>query len=411
VRAVDLTESLAALEDVTAYEHVRVVFLWAGVPIASADVDNHGHAISVARLVDLAVQHCTAPIVERMLAAQLDPAGGGTARVPHDLAVSVVVATLDRPEQLHGCLAALASQTTRRPLEIIVVDNHPASGRTAPVVKEFPNVVLVSEPRRGLAYARNAGFIAARGAIVACTDDDVVIPPGWIDALAAPFDDPAVAAVTGNVLPLELESPAQRFFEAYGGLGRGFQRRMADGHWFHQFRTAVPTWTLGATANAAFRASIFAEADIGLMDEALGPGMPSGVGEDTYLFYKILKSGHRLIYEPAAYVWHRHRRSMPELRRQLYGYSKGHVAYHLTTLLRDGDRRALVRLAQLPRWHVRQLARWGWNRLHGRHFYPLSLLMLEVGGHLAGAWALWRSRGRVRREGRSGPYASRRERS
>ena len=403
MRSVDLTQQLAALNDVTAYQHVRVFFLWAGVPIASADFANHQRRISVARLLDVAVECCTMPVVQRMFADQLPQAGRDAERLPDDLAVSVVVATLDRPAELRGCLAALRAQTTRRPVEIVVVDNHAASGRTAPVVKEFPGVVLVSEPRQGLAYARNAGFRAATATIVTCTDDDVVIPPGWLDALAAPFGDPSVMAVTGNVLPLELESDAQRFYEAYGGLGRGFERRAVDGQWFRQFRSAVPAWNLGATANAAFRTTIFTDPAIGLMDEALGPGMPSGVGEDTYLFYKILKAGHRLIYEPSAYVWHRHRRTMPELRRQMYGYSKGHVAYHLTTLLRDRDRRALVRLAQLPRWHVQQLLRWAWAHFKGRQSYPLSLILIEICGHLAGPWSLWRSRRRVRREGRSAP--------
>jgi O-antigen biosynthesis protein len=407
VRSVDLARPLVPLDDVRGYEHVRVFFIWSGAPVASADIDNHGHAVSAARLLDVAVQSCTTPIIQRMLAAHLAPTPNGAERLADDVPASVVVATLDRPDQLRGCLAALRAQATRRPLELVVVDNGPASGLTGPVVKEFPGFVLVSEPRQGLAYARNAGFVAARGAIVACTDDDVVIPPGWIEALAAPFRDPAVMAVTGNVLPLELESAAQRFYEAYGGLGRGFERRVVDGGWFREFRTAVPTWRLGATANAAFRATIFADPAIGLMDEALGPGMPSGVGEDTYLFYKVLKAGHRLVYEPAAYVWHRHRRTIPELRRQMYGYSKGHVAYHLTTLLRDRDRRALIRLAQLPRGHVRQIGRWAWHRLQGRQSYPLSLVLLEIWGHLVGPWSLWQSRRRVRREGRSGPYVGR----
>jgi cellulose synthase/poly-beta-1,6-N-acetylglucosamine synthase-like glycosyltransferase len=383
-----------------------VLFFWSGVPIASADVDNHGHPISVARLLDVAVQCCSAPIVERLLDSD-PPARADAACLPADVPVSVVVATLDRPAQLRGCLTALQAQATRRPLEIAVVDNHPASGLTAPIVKEFPGVVLVSESRRGRAYARNAGFLSTRGAIVACTDDGVVIPPAWVEALAGPFADPTVMAVTGNVLPLELESTAQRFFEASGGLGYGFARRAVGGRWFRECRTAVPTWTLGVTACAAFRAAIFRDPAIGLMDEALGSGMPSSAGEDAYLFYKILKAGHQIIYEPSAYVWHRHPRSMPELHRQMYGRSTGHVAYQLTTLLRDGDRRALDRLAQLPRWHTGQLLRWMWNRMRGRPFYPLSLLLLQIWGHLAGPWSLWRSRRRVAREGRTHPGAAR----
>ena len=91
----------------------------------------------------------------------------------------------------------------------------------------------------------------------------------------------------------------------------------------------------------------------------------------------------------------------------MFGYSKGHVAYHLTTLLRDGDRRALVRLAQLPKWHVQQLLRWARAHFQGRQYYPLSLILIEICGHVAGPWSLWRSRRRVRREGRSGPYVCR----
>jgi len=312
----------------------------------------------------------------------------------------VVVATLDRPEDLRECLRCLVTQASARPVEIIVVDNNPGSKLTPPVVAEFPGVVLVEERRRGLAYARNRGVVASRGEIVVATDDDVTMPPGWLGRLVAPFAQPDVMVVTGNIVPRELATTAQRLFEAYGGLGRGSGRRVVDKDWFNRSVTAVPTWTLGATANAAFRSSIFRHPQIGLMDEALGPGMPSGVGEDTYLFYRVLKAGYTIVYEPAACVWHKHRRDLPELRRQIFNYSKGHVAYHLTTILRDRDWRALFNLALLlPGTHIRRATR----RLLGRSDYPLTLILTEVVGNLAGPWALWQSRRRVRREGRSKP--------
>jgi len=315
-------------------------------------------------------------------------------------AISVVVATLDRPEDLRECLRCLVTQASARPVEIIVVDNNPGSKLTPPVVAEFPGVVLVEERRRGLAYARNRGVVASRGEIVVATDDDVTMPPGWLGRLVAPFAQPDVMVVTGNIVPRELATTAQRLFEAYGGLGRGSDRRVVDKDWFNRSVTAVPTWTLGATANAAFRSSIFHHPQIGLMDEALGPGMPSGVGEDTYLFYRVLKAGYTIVYEPAACVWHKHRRDLPELRRQIFNYSKGHVAYHLTTILRDRDWRALFNLALLlPGTHIRRATR----RLLGRSDYPLTLILTEVVGNLAGPWALWQSRRRVRREGRSKP--------
>lgn len=314
--------------------------------------------------------------------------------------VSIIVATRDRPDDLRRCLSHLAAQQSPRAVEIVVVDNHPASGLTPPVVADFPGVTLVTESRAGLAYARNRGILASRGEFVVATDDDVIAPAGWLETLLRPFACLEVAVVTGNVLPLQLETEAQRLFEEYGGLGRGDKKRVADGDWFIRCRAAVPTWQLGATANAAFRASIFRHPEIGLLDEALGPGMPSGVGEDTYVFYKVLKAGLSIVYEPDAWVWHKHRTDFPALRRQIFNYSKGHVAYHLTTLLRDGDWRALINLAVLlPGTHVRR-ALW---RILGRSSYPLSLILLEAAGNLAGPWALWKSRRRVWREGRSGP--------
>lgn len=135
------------------------------------------------------------------------------------------------------------------------------------------------------------------------------------------------------------------------------------------------------------------------MDEALGAGTPTGCSEDTYLFYRVLKAGHTIVYEPSAYVWHQHRETMKALRRQIFDYSKGHVAYHLTTLLNDRDPRALIRLFwSLPRTYVWRAV----ERLRGRSDYPLALIGREIAGNVAGPWALWRSRRRVRRLG-SGP--------
>jgi GT2 family glycosyltransferase len=314
---------------------------------------------------------------------------------------SVVVATRDRPAALRRCLECLAQQDVEGKVELIVVDNNPASGLTAPVVTAFPGVHLVNETRRGLAYARNAGFLVSRGDIIATTDDDVVLPPFWLRTLVAPFARKDVMAVTGNVLPMKLETRAERAFESYGGLGRGFDRFEVGPAWFGASSLYPPaTWHLGATANAAFRADALADEHIGLMDEALGPGTPTGVGEDTYLFYRILKEGYTIVYEPDAYVFHCHRETLPALRRQIYDYSRGHVAYLLTTLLRDGDWRALPGLLwNLPHWHLRRLMR-------PAEGYPRSLVLLEILGNLAGPIGLVRSRWRVRREGRSVAHRS-----
>ncbi len=341
---------------------------------------------------------------EAPIAAHVDT-GFAVANASQSPGVSVVIATCDRPELLRTCLASLGEQDYDGPLEIVVVDNQPDSGVAGPVVSEFPGVVLVEESRRGVAYARNAGTRAASHEIVAYTDDDVVIPNDWIRCLVEPFERDDVSMVTGNVLPAKLDTNAQFQFEAYGGLGRGFSPRIVDRAWFDSFRgRAVETWQLGGTANMAVRRRVLEDPRVGLQYEPLGPGMPSGVGEDIYLFYKALQQGHRIAYHPRAYVWHEHRSTMAALRRQLYNYSKGFVSYNLVTWLRDGDRRGLrTLLVVLPSYRLRQLARWTKRLIRRRQRFPLSLILAEVAGNLVGPIALCRSLRIARRIGRGEP--------
>lgn len=425
VRTVDLCQSLRDLDDIDDHAQVRVFVTLDGRPIGSVDVANRHQPLSAARLREAMVdqlglrllgqgpelyattlwEDAKAALRRRYLPAP-DRPGEMSERLPDSVPVSIVVATYDRPDDLRECLRCISVQETTRTVELVVVDNNPASGLTPTVVADFPGVVLVTEMRQGLSYARNKGIIVSCGEIVIATDDDVVVPPDWLEKLVAPFVWADVMAVTGTTLPLELETEAQRRFETYGGLGRGFVPKEVDGEWFDSFRRrAVPTWELGATANAAFRADIFAHPEIGLMDEALGAGSPTGCNEDTYLFYKVLKAGYTIAYAPSAYVWHKHRREMRALRKQLYSYGKGHVAYHLTTLLRDRDRRAAIQLAvRLPESYLWRIASSTKRLVLRRDRYPFGLILVEGVGNLAGPWSLWRSYQRVKREGRSGPY-------
>ncbi|MCS6813256.1 MAG: glycosyltransferase [Cyanobacteria bacterium] len=420
VKTVELSQPLISLRDVVEYDKARIFVTWHEQPLGSIDIQTAYQPLSASRLRGMIIQKFGLQLLDPDFRLHKDllwaqsmntllqhwlPDAVQKAQppsLPDHIPVSIVLATYDRPQDLQECLPTLLAQNSNRPIEIIVVDNHPQSGLTPPIVAKFPGVILVTEPRQGLAYARNAGINACTGDIVIATDDDVIAPPDWLEKLVAPFSRPDVMVVTGNVLPIELQTPSQQAFEDYGGLGKGFEPMEVNGDWFESFpRQAVPTWKLGATANAAFRASIFNHPDIGLMEETLGPGLPSGVGEDTYLFYKVLKAGYTLIYAESCYLWHKHRRTEAALRRQLYNYSKGGPSYHLVTWLQDGDWRGLWRiLVEIPYlflWRVQA-------RLRGWTDYPMSLLGLELIGNLAGPWSLWQSHLRVQREGRSSPY-------
>ncbi|MEP9410712.1 MAG: glycosyltransferase [Candidatus Brocadia sp.] len=416
VRTIDLNQPLRALTDVTDYAGVRVFVSRDGKLLGSVDIANHHQAIGVTRLCEAIVDRFGLKLLEpyhepginsiqaRILMSLTqrsmpvdEEMTDKTVRLPVDITVSIVVATLDRPDDLRSCLQCLVSQESPRQVEIIVVDRNPSSGQTAPVVAEFPGVVLINKPCHGVAYAGNKGIIISKGNIVITVNDDVMMPPDWLEKLVAPFARSDVMVVTGNILPAELETRSQRLFDMHGEFRYGFEPLEADGDWFKSFRCrAVPIWKLGAITNAALRACIFKNTAIGLMDEAFWHCIQPEGGEDMYLFYKIIRAGYTLVYEPNAYVWSKHRPDMPSLRRHLYYYGKVHVAYHFATLILDGDLRALCRLLlELPMIHLRRSV----QRLCGKSIYPLSLLIIEIIGNLAGHFTLWRSLRRARHVG------------
>ncbi len=258
--------------------------------------------------------------------------------------VSVIVPTaMTRPEQLEPALASIAA-LDYPDFEVIAVDNH--QGDRAQL--DLPGVRVVRAPRPGLSAARNAGLAAATGEIIAFTDDDVEVDRGWLRGLVARFlEDPAVAVVSGLVVPYELESDAQIGFELFYGLmpGRSYRpwrfertglfkiRRtdLADGT--QQVYSLYKTDELGIGANMAFRASEIR--DVGGFDVGLGAGTATHSGEETAVFVEFLMRNRAIVLEPTAIVWHKHRATQDALERQTHGYGVGFTATLVALALRN----------------------------------------------------------------------------
>jgi glycosyltransferase involved in cell wall biosynthesis len=334
-----------------------------------------------------------APLTAALDAAVQRPAP----RLDPSVGVSVLMATRDRPEPLRRSLEALISASPR-PLQVVLVDNSDDPTTTRRVVAGLPGVQVVHEPWPGLSPARNAGIPFLTGDVVVLVDDDVVITPPWLEEVLAPFVDPSVGLVAGNVLPANVELLDPQVFEDYGGLGRGPHRRTYDQDWLWSSRRPAPTWAIGATANAAVRRDVLA--GLGPFDEALGPGRPSGVGEDTEYFYRVLRAGWNVVYQPTAVVLHHHRDDRGALLRQMGAYASGHVAYHLQIAARYGDLRGWRRLTRtMPRYFARQAV----QVARGDDDYPADVLATEVRGSLRGPGAWWRSRVALREADRPVP--------
>lgn len=311
------------------------------------------------------------------LAAEMDRLASPDA-APPSVSISVIVCTRDRPQPLGACLAALCAQRVA-PAQILVIDN--SSTRSAEsVCLAFPQARYAHEPRPGLSIARNHGLRLASGALIAFTDDDVVVPANWTAELGRAFEAPQVDAMTGLVLPASLEDAAQRSFQFdMGGFGTRCVPVLFDSGFFMRNRVhGAQVWRIGAGANMAFRREVFER--IGRFDERLGAGA-AGCSEDSELWYRLLAAGGTCLYEPRAVVSHHHRDDWPALRRQMRAYMRGHVAALFVQYDRHGDAGNLRRIfGQLPRYFFRTAV----DTLRNAAPERRSLLGQEILGWLLG---------------------------
>lgn len=314
--------------------------------------------------------------------------------------ISVVVPTGNRTALLEKCLDALLGQRITRTFEVILVDNAPRPGRRAEPNETSPTVRWVAETRRGASQARNTGIRAARAELIALVDDDTQPEPEWLDNLTAPlFARPEVAGVTGQTLPLKLETEAERLFEAYGGFSCGESPVEFDSRWLRSNVWRLPIWQVGTTANVAFRASVFRNSAVGFMDERLGPGTIVGGGEDLYLFYRLLRAGHLIVYQPSAGILHAHRQNLGDLSAQLRDYRRGEVAFCLLALGHERDFRALFHLLLwIPYWRVTQLIGELLRRARGKKLFRLRMILQEWRAYLQAPATLGLSHRRLQQE-------------
>lgn len=181
--------------------------------------------------------------------------------------------------------------------ELILADN---SGTASPA----PEVrVVLARGERSPAHARNVGAAHAAREWILFLDADCRGPEDLLDAYFAEPVDERVGALAGEVVPAPGgETLAERY-----GAARGFLSQQA--HLEHPFRPRA------VAANLLVRRAAF---------EQIG-GFFEGVraAEDTDFSWRLQAAGWRLELRPDAFVVHRYRASLGELRRQWRGYAAG----------------------------------------------------------------------------------------
>lgn len=246
--------------------------------------------------------------------------------------VTVAVCTHNRPRLLRETLCGLVRQEypTER-YEIVVVDNGPADNASRAVVGQFSGapvpVWYVREPEAGLSQARNRAVARSRSELVVFVDDDVIVEPGWLGLLVAPFSGPAgrrIGAIGGEVIPVFPEGVSRWALLVYQPL----RLRL----------TAGPTRRMPMGANLAFRRTALLEA--GLFDPHVGrTGNVLLAGDENRPIQRLRELGAEVWFVPEARVFHqmpRERTTLGYAVRHGFGSARSRVINQVSELRRTG---------------------------------------------------------------------------
>jgi len=241
---------------------------------------------------------------ERLPKPALGAIGAAYAEVPFPAGlawprVSVVVCSYNGARTIRDTLAALA-RVEYPDFEVIVV-NDGSTDATAAIAREHA-VRLISTENRGLSSARNTGWRAASGEIVAYIDDDAYPDPHWLHYLAYAFMSGDWVGVGGpNIAPPGDGEIADCIANAPGGPVHVLVGDREAEH--------IPG------CNMAFRRDAL---------EAVGgfDARYRAAGDDVDLCWRLLARGWRIGFHAGAMDWHHRRNSIAMYWRQQQGYGK-----------------------------------------------------------------------------------------
>ncbi len=375
---IELTRPLEPLELAAAAAGFALLLRRRGCPIGFLMRESLGTVtVPVEELSGWIAAEAKTKIIEEALREELQVPG---APDPFPT-LSVAICTRNRPATLRRCLDSLFPLQEQYGFELLVIDNAPSDNATADFVKSSGRVRYIVEERPGLDFARNRAMTEATGQLLAYLDDDVVVDAGWRAGLEEAWrENPDAAAFTGLVMPLMLETTAQVLFEKRKGFRRGFDKKR-----FGQRLPGNPLYPcgagiFGAGCNMAFRRDVLRE--IGGFDEALDTGAPLPGGGDLDIFYRTIRAGYPLVYQPSFMVFHEHRSSEAALRHQYYTWGLGFMAFVEKSYRHDRPQRASLR--RLVIWWIGDQMRQLGQAVRGKHVLPLSMILAEFGGGIVG---------------------------
>jgi glycosyltransferase involved in cell wall biosynthesis len=121
--------------------------------------------------------------------------------------LSFIIPAYNEEKFVGKCLASILEEAKKSPsrdIEIIVVNNA-SKDRTKEVALGYPGVRVVDEMKKGITKARQAGFAASTGDLIANIDADTMLTPGWIEKVFTTFEKkPKFVGLTGPFIYYDL---------------------------------------------------------------------------------------------------------------------------------------------------------------------------------------------------------------
>jgi glycosyltransferase involved in cell wall biosynthesis len=228
--------------------------------------------------------------------------------VPPAIDISVIVPVYNNEDHVEACIQGLLSQRySEGTCEFILVDNN-STDRSAEIVKRYPGIRLLSQPKQGSYAARNLGLSEARGQIIAFTDSDCVPRADWLQQIANTMRSSSVGIVLGR-REFQGRSRLVNSLEAYEAHKANYILSGTDREVF-----------FGYTNNMAVRRS--------LMD-AVGPFAELGRGADVIFVRRAIDrfSCQILRYSPDVVIRHLEITSVWHWYRKMYIYGRSYQNY------------------------------------------------------------------------------------
>jgi glycosyltransferase involved in cell wall biosynthesis len=229
--------------------------------------------------------------------------------------------------------------------EILVVDESVDSRIRNEIRKMCSDngMQYVREPSLGISKARNRGIQESSGSIILFVDDDVIVERTTIKALTENYRAKDIVSCSGRVLSLRADYNST-LFEKYGSFDRGpdrFEVTSKDMRTIRLFVASLtrlmgrysrsrnpPPYSFGG-ALYSFRRTVFAE--VGDFHALLIQcPLHREVASELDMYYKILREGHKIVYEPRAIAYHDHRKTFKEIIGVSYSNGCAYAALSMT---------------------------------------------------------------------------------